>query len=79
MTTLAFSSKQEELMCDAPCFNTNVFAPGGYKVRCDQCRGRRGHYDANDRWVECAACQGTGSVRCPRCNGSGKLISGAQD
>jgi hypothetical protein len=54
----------EEVQCDAACYNTNIFAPGGHKVRCDACRGRRGHYE-NDQWVECRNCAGTGSNRCP--------------
>ena len=59
--------------CDATCYNTNIFAPGGYKVRCDACRGRRGHYDKEDRWIDCRNCAGAGSVCCPRCHGSGKI------
>ena len=77
MTTQAFVlNERDEILCDAPCFNTNVFAPGGYKVRCDQCSGRRGHYDKDSQWIECSNCLGTRSVCCPRCHGSGKIMSG---
>jgi len=72
MTTAALISRGE-MLCDAPCYNTNKFAPGAYQVRCDECRGRRGHFNSDDQWVECTKCFGTGSVTCPRCRGTGKL------
>jgi|RhiMethySRZTD1v2_1073278.scaffolds.fasta_scaffold39921_7 hypothetical protein len=45
----------DEVQCDAACYNTNIFAPGGYKVRCEACRGRRGRYK-DDRWIDCRSC-----------------------
>jgi hypothetical protein len=63
-----------ETLCDAPCYNTNKFAPNAYYVRCDECGGRRGYVDRDDQWIECTKCMGTGSVCCPRCRGTGKLI-----
>ena len=45
--------ENDEAQCDAPCHNTNVFAPGAYKVKCDTCHGRRGHYGQDHQWVEC--------------------------
>ena len=63
----------DEVSCDAGCYNTNVFAPGGYKVTCSRCRGRRGHYGNEGEWVECRSCAGTGGVCCPKCHGSGLL------
>ena len=75
MTTQPFAlAERDEVLCDAPCYNTNVFAPGAYKIRCDQCSGRRGHYDRDNQWIECSNCLGTGNVRCPTCHGSGKII-----
>jgi hypothetical protein len=68
----------DEVQCDAACYNTNIFAPGGYKVRCEACRGRRGRYK-DDRWIDCRSCGGTGSIRCPRCFGSGKIGLGQKD
>jgi DnaJ-class molecular chaperone len=66
---------EREAQCDSPCYDTNKFAPGNYKVTCPDCRGRRGRFNREDQWYECQNCQGTGSVRCPRCLGSGKIIS----
>ena len=66
--------ENDEAQCDAPCHNTNVFAPGAYKVKCDTCHGRRGHYGQDHQWVECRQCEGAGSVRCPRCMGSGRIV-----
>ena len=67
-------TEHKQVQCDAACYNTNVFAPGAYKVRCDACRGRRGRYDeVEDRWIDCRNCAGTGSVCCLRCHGSGKI------
>ena len=40
MPTLVLEN--DEAQCDAPCHNTNVFAPGAYKVKCDACHGHRG-------------------------------------
>ena len=55
MTSQAFVlNERDEILCDAPCYNTNVFAPGGYKLGCDQCSGRRGHYDRENQWIECS-------------------------
>ena len=66
-------TKRKEAQCDAACYNTNVFAPGAYKVRCDACRGRRGYLAEEDRWLDCRKCRGTGSVCCPKCQGSGRI------
>ena len=63
----------DEVSCDAGCYNTNVFAPDGYKVTCSRCRGRRGHVGSEGEWVECRGCAGTGGVCCPKCHGSGLL------
>jgi hypothetical protein len=63
----------DEVSCDAGCYNTNVFAPDGYKVTCSRCRGRRGNYGNEGEWVECRTCAGTGGVCCPKCHGSGLL------
>ena len=71
MPTLVLEN--DEAQCDAPCHNTNVFAPGAYKVKCDACNGHRGHYGQAHQWAECRQCEGTGSVRCPRCMGSGRI------
>ena len=65
----------QQVLCDAPRHNTNVFGPGGYKIRCDQCCGRRGYCDKENQWIQCRTCSGTGSVRCPRCHGTGKILS----
>jgi hypothetical protein len=74
MTTQELAlAEPDEVLCDAPCYNTNVFAPGGYKIRCDQCCGRRGRYNRENQWIECSKCSGTGGVCCPRCHGSGKI------
>jgi DnaJ-class molecular chaperone len=72
--TIPASISRAEKLCDAPCYNTNKFAPGAYQVRCDQCEGRRGHLNNDYQWVECTKCLGTGSVCCPKCRGTGKLI-----
>jgi DnaJ-class molecular chaperone len=64
----------EEVRCDGGCHNTNVFAPGNYKVTCDVCGGRRGHHDKDNRWIECRNCEGAGNVRCPKCHGSGTIL-----
>jgi hypothetical protein len=73
MTQAQLQADWDEVSCDAGCYNTNVFAPGGYKVTCTKCRGRRGHVGGEGEWVECRNCGGTGGVCCPKCHGSGLL------
>jgi len=73
-TMITASISQAEMLCDAPCYNTNKFAPGAYHIRCDECRGRRGHFNSDDQWIECAKCSGAGSVTCPTCQGTGKRL-----
>ena|SRR5262245_7885095 len=79
MTIAAAATSLGDKLCEAPCFNTNKFAPGAYQVTCDQCHGRRGHFRIGEEWVgaewvECSKCLGTGSVTCPRCRGTGKHV-----